>query len=840
MRSRHAPNAAKFSTAVATSLRRLSLAFTGVMAMTGGMAHAAPEIKTAQTVRTYNLTLPLIFQGAYLGDVPVAASVDGDISVNVERFIGLLGQRLSANAIDQLKLAAAGQQIVGINVFAPAGVTVTYDTAKLELRVTIPVEHQGGQSISALERSDLGQPNAVTVNPTEFSGSLMLTARQGYVWSPSVAQGWDPFRVSGDLSLNFFGKQGAYLFAQGEYDEASGDPWHRGNVVLMHDDTENALRTSIGDVTPVPAGFQSSPILGGLSIQRQFGELQPFRNIRPSGLFRFSLDRASTIDVVVNGATIRTLRLDAGQYDLKDFPLFNGLNDVELYAIDEFGRNLIAAFSQFFSTRLLGAGVAEFGATLGVPQLRDIGDELTYDSDKPAFSGYARIGLTDDITLGFNAQADKAQWLAGTELGWASPVGNFGVVAGWSNIDNVATGTSYLVSYDLSSEALWFLKNPQVNVSYLYTSEYFASLGTLTPNEPRESELRGRLHVQLPLDLGLGLSGSHSEGRNSEPDETRYGVSVNCNLGFLDLTASNEYTERNGVLDENRFLLSLSLPLSERENARATYDSKNQQVQAEYARFQRDELGDYGIRVAALKDGDRVTGSGEFAYNANRFDVLVQHDAIADVGMNEIQSQRTSYTVATQLSFAGKSVALGRPVGQRFAIIAAHDTLDDSAVGVSQSRSSTRRYAQTDFFGPALVAAGSAYQPQSIYVDVENLPAGYDAGTGQYDLLPGTASGYTITIGSEASHVVMGNLMDGGGKPLALLGGEVRAKGRSDWKPVLVFTNSAGRFFAEGLAPGKYEMVLGAALDIVVPLNVPEETAGVIDVGTIVIGNKGN
>lgn len=809
------------------------------MAMTAAAAHAT-EVKTAQTVRTYNLTLPLIFQGAYLGDVPVAASIDGDISVNVERFVSLLGQRLEPEMVNQLKQAAGGQQIVGIGVFAPVGIVVTYDTAKLELRVTIPVDRQGGQTISAIEQSDLGQPTAVTIAPAGFSGSLALTARQAYVWSPSAAEGWDPFRVSGDLSVNFFGREGAYLFAQGEYDEASGDPWHRGNIVLIHDDVDNALRTSLGDVTPVPAGFQSSPILAGLSIQRQFGELQPFRNIRPSGLFRFSLDRASTVDVVVNGTTIRTLRLDAGQYDLKDFPLFNGLNDVELYVVDEFGRHLIAAFSQFFSTRLLNPGVAEFGATVGIPQLRDDGDELKYDDRNPAFSGYARYGVTDDITIGANLQANKSQWLAGAELGWASPVGTFGVVAGWSEIESLTTGTSYLVSYEISTDDLGFLKNPQVNLSYLYTSESFASLGTLTPDEPRETEMRGRVYVQLPLDLGLGLSGSYSEGRNSEPTETRYGVSVSYSLGFVDLNASNERTRRDGAPGENRFLISLSLPLSERENARASYDSKNEQVQAEYARFQRDELGDYGIRVAALRDRDRITGSGEFAYNANRFDLLLQHDAIADPNADDIQSQRTSYTLATQLAFAGDSVAFGRPVGQRFAIIAAHETLDGSPVGVSQSRNSTRRQAETDFFGSALVSAGSAYQPQSMFIDVENLPAGYDVGTGQYDVLPGIASGYAVTVGSDASHVVVGNLVGADGQPLALLGGEVRAKDRTDLKPVLVFTNRAGRFFAEGLAPGRYDMVLGPALDIVVPLTVPDGTKGMIDLGTVAAGNKGS
>ncbi len=801
-------------------------------------ALAASEFKLAQTVRTYNLTLPLIFQGAYLGDVPVAAAPSGQISVNVERFIGLLGQRLSPEMAYMLKQLGGGEQLAPIEKFAPAGIVIIYDSAKLELRVTIPVDKQGGQSLSAIDDDARGRPPQSTIPAERFSASLTLTARQSYVWSPSTAEGWDPFRLSADLAANLFGAKGIHVFAQGEFDEASADAWHRGNIVLIHDDVETAHRTSLGDVTPVPAGFQASPILGGLSFQRQYGELQPFRNIRPSGLFRFSLDRASTVEVVVNGTTIRTLRLDAGQYDLKDFPLFNGLNEVELYVVDEFGRRLIATFSQFFSARLLNKGVAEYGATLGIPQMRDAGDQLTYDDNNLTFSGYARYGLLENVTVGANFQNDTNQWLGGVELGWASPIGTLGIIAGWSEIEGLATGHSTLINYEASAEAVWHFKNPQLNLSYLNTSEHFASVGTVTPDQRVASEFRGRLSTQLPYELGLGLAGSHSQGRGLEPDERRYSLSISRNLGFADLTASSEHTQRDSVPNENRFLLTLSTSLSERENTRASFDSQTDQYQAEYSRFQRNELGDYGLRASLLRDNDRVTGTGEAAYNANRFGLVVQHDAIADTTTSQIQSQRSSYTIATQLAFAGNDVAFGRPVGPRFAIVSAHDTLDASPVGVTQNKGSKTRQAQADALGPALVSAGGAYQPQSVYVDVENLPAGYDAGTGQYDLFPGPASGYAVMVGSEASHVIMGTLIGGDGQPLALLGGEVRSKDNPNFKPVLVFTNSAGRFFAEGLAPGRYNMVLGPALDIIVPLDVREDHKGVIDAGTITVNKE--
>jgi len=398
---------------------------------------------------------------------------------------------------------------------------------------------------------------------------------------------------------------------------------------------------------------------------------------------------------------------------------------------------------------------------------------------------------------------------------------------------------SFLACYDVSAVDFWFLKSPQVILSFLQTSEFFASLGNLTPSEPRAREMRGRMSFQLPLNFGVGLSASYSNGRGTEPDETRLGVSVSQRLGFMDLTASGERVEKTGEAKDDRLLLSLSIPLSDRENTRSTYDSRNDQVQVEYARYQRDEVDDYGLRAVLMKDQDRATGTGEFAYNANRFSTLLQHDAIADATSAEIQSQRSTYMVSTEVAFAGSSFAWGRPVGQRFAIISAHDTLDGSSVGASQSKDSTRRQGETGFFGPALVSAGNAYQLQSVYLDVEHLPSGYDIGTGQYDFVPGAASGFAVTVGSDASHVVVGNANGPDGKPLSLLGGEIRQHGKADAAPILVFTNKAGRFFAEGLAPGDYDMRLGASLEYLIPLKVPADTAGTIDVGTVVAENRG-
>jgi outer membrane usher protein len=803
-------------------------------AVMSASALAAPgEVKTAQAVQVYSLTLPLIFGNVYLGDVPVAASSDGKISVNTERFTSLLGQRISADMIAKVKEVAGGHAVVSIEALSVTGLLVVYDSAKLELHVSIPVQLQGGQSISAYDRTSLGEPSRATIAPAQFSGSATFIARQSYEWSPAAVRGWDPANVSMDIAANVFGPEGAYLFVQGEYDGAADRPFRRGDIVLVHDDPDDAVRYSAGDVTPVSAGLQGAPILGGVSVQRQYGELQPFANIRPSGLFRFSLERASTVDVVVNGVTIRTLRLDAGQYDLKDFPFFNGLNEVELYVVDEFGRRLLAKFEEFFSTKMLNEGVSEFGATLGYLQSRDADQQITYGQDLLTFSGYGRFGLTDSVTVGANFQGNDAQWMGGVEIGWASPIGTLGFVTGLSDIDGLSSGQSYLVSYEASADQLWVLEHPQLNLEYLYSSEFFSPVGQLVPNQPSQYDVRGRFSTRLPMDLGLGLSASFTRGRDAQPDVRRFALSVSYNLGFADITGSDEQVVTEDAPDENRFLLSISLPLGDKELTRASFDSTNDQYQLEYTRFAHDELGDVGFRGAISRDDDKLTGSGQFAYNANRFSAVVEHDTIADTALDNIQSQQSSYTLGTQIAFAGGDVTFGHPVGPRFAIVAEHETLDDRNVGVRRGDGTAERNAETDFLGPALVSAGTAYQPQKVMIDIQDLPLGYDPGPTQYDVFPGPASGYSFRVGSNASHIVIGTLLGADGKPVALQGGEMQSLTDHSFKAVPVFTNSTGRFVAEGLAPGRYRLVLGAQMNMTVTVVVPDQAIGIINLGVV-------
>ncbi len=116
-------------------------------------------------------------------------------------------------------------------------------------------------------------------------------------------------------------------------------------------------------------------------------------------------------------------------------------------------------------------------------------------------------------------------------------------------------------------------------------------------------------------------------------------------------------------------------------------------------------------------------------------------------------------------------------------------------------------------------------------IEADPLPAGYDLGSGVINAFPGFGNGYRFVVGSDASHTARGILMSPSG-PVALIGGTIEAEHAApgaESKPF--FTNRNGRFVADGLAPGRYRLLVQGA--VVGEFIIPENVEGTIDVGEI-------
>ena len=197
----------------------------------------------------------------------------------------------------------------------------------------------------------------------------------------------------------------------------------------------------------------------------------------------------------------------------------------------------------------------------------------------------------------------------------------------------------------------------------------------------------------------------------------------------------------------------------------------------------------------------------------------------------EPTDQRTSVRVGTALAFADGKFGIGQPIrGNGFAIVYPHESIGDKTVTVGTGDDVRAR---TDWLGAAVVPDVPAYSSSTIPVDVADLPVGYSLGAGAFDTFAPYRAGYKLEVGSAYSVSAYGTLLNAAGEPIALLTGIAYPDGNKE-KQVAIFTNGAGKFGAEGLAPGKWviEMATEGAPTLFA-IEIPGGTDGLFKAGEL-------
>ncbi|QHL90517.1 hypothetical protein GVO57_06265 [Sphingomonas changnyeongensis] len=803
-----------------------------------GDAASAASVQTADADRggRFEISLPVDLGGRELGQIDAELDAADQIAVDRRQLAELLGPRLPAEIRMRLVSPANGQSRATIAELAELGVPAQFDATALRISIDIPIDRQGAVALRAIDDS-ASAVGGDYLEARPFSASLTLFGSQNLEWQGEGATA-RPIGLLGQFASNMGGLSGVSLFGEFARDGEAGGRIRRGNVVLVHDDVDRAVRFSLGDTPVAVAGFQAAPVIGGLSVARSYSELQPFRNIRPGGQFRFQIDRPTLVDIRVNGASIRQMRLDPGQYDVGDFPFLTGQNEVEIYAFDDFNQRLITRFSQFFSANLLRPGLSEFAFSIGVPQQRDRSGGISYSNDEPLATGFFRRGLSEALTLGLNAQANRFGWLTGLEGSWASPIGSFLANLAISSNRESGRGTQALLAYDLNVLDLGAVRNLRANAEVRLISSDFRlvgprNLGRLENTYKRE--VRGALSALLPGGVFVGLNGAYLQRRDSGGAEYRVGATASAVLGRFNMTAALETARIAGLGRDTRFVITLLRTLGERSTMRATFDSQQNSAQLQYTRFEAPEVGEYGLDVQLERNDRRWTGSGGARFNANRFQAAVRHDVIRTTRGEPTTTQRSTYSIASQIAFDGNRLALGRPVGPSFAIVSGHPSLEKRAIRVGQGFGRRKPQAQSGLLGPALAPVGALYSPQIINIDVEDLPIGYDPGKVRYDVFPGAATGYGISVGSSASRIVIGRLVDDAGSPVALQVGKLSTieLGRETSEALTFFTDRSGRFTIEGVRPGRYRAAFGTSTPLVIEIEVSPDGIGLLDLGAV-------
>ncbi|CAM2901558.1 pilus assembly protein PapC [Vibrio mytili] len=617
------------------------------------------------------------------------------------------------------------------------------------------------------------------------------------------------------INMNIGGVRGANLDVSGFIDGGTNidAEFYRGEAKLFFDEPDSPWRFTLGDVSLNGAGHLPSAPIGGLAFERLYQDLQPTRNIQNGGTQPLILNESADVEIYINDIFFTEIRLPPGRYTLDDLPLISGTNDVRLDISYQSGRRDTIVYSQFFNSRLLREGISDFGFYSGLYS-SIVDNDFEYDQDQWITSGYYDYGINDYLTVGINGLYHPE----GQQLGFIATIGteygNIGLrLSGQQNKPNDLSGG--IISLDYAHQ-IWGTDDygsPNFRLGAEYQQQYFSL--------PWQEELpvTGYLvfsnYVFTITDtLSTVISGDY---RDYDEQEIEWLASAQLTWQWnsLSISAGVEQEDNpNENIDETRFTFSSDWNwYSENGDygANVSYSNLPDSYRAQFQRPSDNYTGSHGYALSLEGDSSSQVYSAEANYVANRFliDGEVSHYQFDETDGYHTASLRTS----TALSMADGHIAWSRPINGPIAIINVHNSLD-ADVDVNAFADDPPELISTSSISNAASLPGG-HQQSNIYITSPDAPIGYNLGDYERTITPGTQTGHVIQVGSDASKTIIGTIEIANNSPLSLHQGLFTGQS----KTYEFFTNRAGKFVVEGVAPGTYSITIPgfSSLEVQVP-----------------------
>jgi outer membrane usher protein len=763
------------------------------LAQTPVPSNPATGSQTAQRRAPVAITMPLKDGSNYLGDVVVSFASDGSPLIQTDRAYDLLSRILDPRAIERLRASNANKSSLALADFEAGGIPVTYNAQSLEIVVSPPPSARATRSlqVSALDRAKIGTFD----RPAQHSAFLNVRGSVDYIHEGIDTGLGDPsFQLDGAFRLGDWVVESEGLWRPGSDFQASYQ--HLGTRWVW-DDTKHIFRLTAGDLRTTGRGFQSAPQMGGLSIVRSYSVLEPQFNIRPRGAKSFTLNEASSVEVLVNNQNVRRLRLQAGTYNLSDFPFAQGANDVRLIVENPAGQRETISFNVFLDRAQLGIGLTEFGVYTGFQSSqRDRG--VAYNGS-PSVTGFVRRGLTESLTAGLNGQFDDNGWMAGVEAVTATSWANVSFDLAFSDHDDAGTGSAGILTIQRLFQNSG--SGSALNFSFESRSRRFGGIGLGIPDNPYLWEASLGLSRAIGQTASVAVDARHSQGRGLNSDASSIRASANWRISSALSFGSDATWENSARGDDFSVRFSLVYRIGSYDTARAEYDTRDDRMRIGLQGFRGRGVGAFNYNADIERTPNAGGFNGSLTYLANRAELGLAHFTLFDEDFSGITDQRSSFRFGSAIAWADGSFAIGRPVYDAFAIVHPHSTI--AAANISLNPDQGSYTSRTGAFGSALVNDLGAYAERTLSLSVDGAPADYDVGKGSFRVFPGYRQGYNLMVGSDYSMTAGGRFIDAEGKPISLLAGTAMEQGK-DGQTVTVFTNRDGRFLIGGLRAGTW------------------------------------
>lgn len=454
---------------------------------------------------TVTMTLPVLIEGRRAPGVMAQATVKELKAVSPSGLSNSLGDAIN----DEMRqsLEAMGDEMVSIErIEQMTGLDLYLDPATLSVAAQLPDGLQKNQQFAGADR--FRDPNVPLVPAANFAFGLSTV----FSANDTLDDQFDPlYGLELNGFTNFGGIDGINVDFSGSYiydPNTEESDFRRGRIIAFKDDIERAIRYSFGDLLSAPLQLAGDFDFLGFSVERNFSQLQPRRNVRSLGRSSLTIERPSIIEVYSNGILVNTFSADPGVVTLNDIPLTEITNNVVVVVEDSFGRREVDNFSVATDINLLEPGLNQFSISGGVR--RDDADlsDIAYTED-PVVTGTYMQGITNNLTLGANATYSEEISQLGASLVTAALNGIILLDSSFSFSDEFGTGYAGSIDYR-AGPFNRFLENDFLSVQFDYFSEDYTTLSSFDFVSDTEFNTNASYNFDAFLDTNISLGTSYS------------------------------------------------------------------------------------------------------------------------------------------------------------------------------------------------------------------------------------------------------------------------------------------------------------------------------------------
>ncbi|WP_409479791.1 fimbria/pilus outer membrane usher protein [Pseudobdellovibrio sp. HCB154] len=751
-----------------------------------------------------------------------------EVFVEAIPLFNLLEGKLNEDRLESLKKLVTPQGTLSLKTLQASGLSAQFDFNTLELAITIPLRYH--------ETTDLQLHKTSTkekvLRPEPHSGYLNFRFNQSYHHEADEAL---PFTARTDLAENI---NGYVLESSADYQDRTDFKWRRQDTRLRKDDENRMIRYTLGDLSLSGQGLQQVPAIAGVSVVREFA-IQPYRTLRPISATEVSIKRSSIISVYINGFLYTEIRVNPGVFNIRDFPLALGQNNVRIKVRDDLGQEEFYEFSMVFENSILAKGLSEFTYSAGMPWVSAAADRA-YDNEHLFTHLYHRYGVTDSFTAGLNFQNFMDQALVGIEGSGVTGIGYLSAEFGRSSHPG-RTGFAQRYQYRSFNRIDGDLFPVTFKAEYENHNEDFSAVNTIGIFNP---SFKNRYDAQVsyqPVNYLKSLSLSFNGGRIENftaANQSYYGANfvfhfwTTCRLEL-------GYTKTFGQSPEDRGLLSFNwVEPRGLYSANAYYDTLNHTVNLAASRNNTYKYDDYRLAFSGQNSdaGNAVNAWGEYltqpaSVRLEQYssDINGTKENITTVGLNT----GVAWTGST---LNGHRMAFTQPIGDSFTLVRAENLPEGHAVKLNPIDSHGEAEVKNN--RNVVVRDQTSYYNYNLNVDTTALPAGYPLDKEYYKVQPTYRSGVYVPLKFKQKVVIKGRLLDAQNNPLSYVAGDI-VNAQGELVDNSFFTNKQGRFFIEGLEPGSYKIVTDRAELDSISVEVLKNENNTLDLKDVVVPISG-